>query len=93
MSFFDNIFGTVSANHAINSFASNQGIANANTQYQQNQLANAYNQHVMAQYQMARQKPRWVYNGIECNAKQFAKLMWPDSEEEQMMFILKRGDE
>jgi hypothetical protein len=96
MSFFDSIFGSSPANQAVNSFASNQGIANsqqAQNWLAQGQLANAYNQQMMGQYQMYRNRPKWMYNGVECNAKEFAKLMWPDSPEEQMMFILKHGDE
>lgn len=91
MSFFDTIFGTSSANQAMNSFASNQGIANANTQYAQNQLANGYNQALMQQYQMMRQKPKWVYAGVECSLKEFTELMWPDDEQARLMFILKHG--
>lgn len=94
MSFFDNIFGSSPPppNQAINSYSGNQGIANqAMTQYQQNQLANAYNQQLMGQYQMARNKPRWVYNGVDCNLKEFTELMWPDDEQARLMFILKHG--
>jgi hypothetical protein len=95
MGLFDMIFGSSPANQAMNSYLGNpqSGIANSNTQYTQNQLANAYNQQMMNQYQMMRNKPKWMYAGIECNAKEFAKLMWPDNPEEQMMFILKHGEE
>jgi len=91
MSFFDSIFGTSAQNAAMNSYAGNQGIANANTQYAQNQLANAYNQQMMAQYQIVRQRPQWVYAGIECTLKEFADLMYNDDEEGKLMFILKHG--
>lgn len=94
MSFFDSIFGTPAANQALNSFASNPnaGIANqAMSQYQQNQLANAYNQSLLGQYQMARNKPKWVYNGVDCTVQEFAELMWPDDEQARLMFILKHG--
>lgn len=91
MSFFDSIFGTSAQNAAMNSFASNQGIANSNSQYAQNQLANGYNQALMSQYQMMRNKPKWVYNGVECSLKEFADLMYNDDEEGKLMFILKHG--
>lgn len=91
MTFFDSIFGSSPPNPITNSFASNQGMANANTQYAQNQLANAYNQQLLGQYQMARNKPKWVYAGIECNVQEFADLMWPDDEQARLMFILKHG--
>jgi hypothetical protein len=91
MSLFDSIFGSSPANQAMNSFASNQGIANSNAWTTQNQLANAYNQQLMNQYQMARNKPKWVYNGIDCDVNEFALLMWPDDEQARLMFILKHG--
>lgn len=91
MTFFDSIFGTSAQNASMNSFASNQGIANSNSQYAQNQLANAYNQQLMNQYQMYRNKPKWVYNGIECTLKEFADLMYNDDEQGKLMFILKHG--
>lgn len=91
MTLFDTIFGTTAQNSAMNSFASNQGIANSQSQYQQNQLANGYNQALMAQYQMYRNKPKWVYNGIDCTVNEFAELMWPDDEQARLMFILKHG--
>jgi len=91
MSFFDSIFG--SSSQAVNSYLGNpqSGIANSNTQYAQNQLANAYNQQMMSQYQMMRNKPQWVYAGIECTLKEFADLMYNDDEEGKLMFILKHG--
>ena len=94
MSFFDNIFGTGPANQAMNSFASNQGIANsqqAQNWLAQGQLANAYNQQLMAQYHIVRDKPKWVYAGQECTLKEFADLMYNDDEEGKLMFILKHG--
>jgi len=92
MSFLDAIFGTSAQNAAINSFASNQGIANSqSSQYAQNQLANGYNQAILGQYQMARNKPKWVYNGIDCTAEEFALLMFPDDEQARLLFILKHG--
>jgi len=91
MSFFDNIFGSSSANQALNSYAGNQGMANSNAWNSQNQLANAYNQQLLGQYQMMRNKPKWVYNGIECSLKEFADLMYNDDEQGKLMFILKHG--
>ena len=91
MSLFDSIFGTSAQNSAMNSYAGNQGIANNTAWTTQNQLANAYNQQLMAQYQMMRNKPKWVYNGVDCNLKEFTELMWPDDEQARLMFILKHG--
>lgn len=92
MGLYEMIFGSSAQNTAINSFASNQGIAN-NTQSQlaQNQLANAYNQHLMAQIQIMRNQPKWVFNGMDCNVQEFAELMFPDDKEAQLLFILKHG--
>lgn len=91
MGLFDMIFGTSTRDDAIDSYVSSQSIANSQSQYAQNQLANGYNQALMAQYQMMRQKPRWVYNGIECSLKEFADLMYNDDEQGKLMFILKHG--
>ena len=91
MSLFDSIFGTRAQNSAMNSYSGNQGIANSTAWNSQNQLANAYNQQLLGQYQMAGNKPRWVYNGVDCNLKEFTELMWPDDEQARLMFILKHG--
>jgi len=91
-SLYERIFGTTAQNAAINSYASSRSIANSQqSQYAQNQLANGYNQALMAQYQMYRNKPKWVYNGVDCDVNEFAELMWPDDEQARLMFILKHG--
>lgn len=99
MSLFDSIFGPTSQNVSANSFIGNSGQHAANqmanmgyNQYAQNQqLGQAYNQQLMNQYQMMRNKPQWVYNGIDCTLKEFTELMWPDDEPARLMFILKHG--
>lgn len=91
-SLYEMIFGTRAQDSAIDSFASSQGIANSQqSQYAQNQLANGYNQALMAQYQMYRNKPKWVFNGVDCDVQEFAELMWPDDEQARLMFVLKHG--
>jgi hypothetical protein len=92
MSLFDSIFGASGQTQAMNSYLGNQAMANnIQSQYTQNQLANAYTQQMINQYQMYRNKPKWVYNGIECTLKEFADLMYNDDEQGKLMFILKHG--
>lgn len=78
----------------------NQAFNNAYGQYAQQQsmtsaqaglAAQAYNQQLMAQYHIYKDKPKWVYNGVECSLKEFTELMFPDDEQARLMFILKHG--
>jgi hypothetical protein len=32
---------------------------------------------------------RWMFNGQFCTVEQFAKCMWPDDEQAQLVFLLK----
>jgi hypothetical protein len=99
MGLFEMIFGQTPNTQADIFDSRTQGLANqafnnAYAQQQamnQNQLANAYNQQLMNQYQMYRNQPKWVYNGIDCTVQEFAELMWPDDEQARLMFILKHG--
>lgn len=104
MSLFETIFGASSHNQGYqDAFDSRaQGLANQATntaynQYGQSQLAQSqlaqqqYNQALLGQYHIYKDKPKWVYNGCECTLKEFTELMWPDDEQARLMFILKHG--
>lgn len=74
-------------NSAYNQYAQQQSMNNA-----QNQLAQqAYNQALLGQYHIYKDKPKWVYNGKECTLPEFTEFMWPDDEQARLMFILKHG--
>jgi hypothetical protein len=32
---------------------------------------------------------RWMFNGQFCSVEEFAKCMWPDDEQAQLVFLLK----
>lgn len=95
---WDSIFGTGSINAAAQSvfgqqqYSNQQGLANQANPYQgglaqQQAMMNAYNATMM------QNKPRWVIDGISYpNVKSFAKAMFPDDEQAQMMLVLKYGD-
>jgi hypothetical protein len=104
MSLFESIFGSSHSQTDLidtrTQGLANQAFNNAYGQYAQqqsmnsaqNQLAGqAYNQALMGQYHIYKDKPKWVYNGCECSLKEFTELMWPDDEQARLMFILKHG--
>lgn len=104
---FEALFGSTSQNTtATDLFDSqtqnsiNQSFNSAYNQYTQNQLANTYAQQQLAGYNAAiqaglRNAPpnfTWVYNGEACDTiEEFAKLMFPEDPESQLMFVLKHG--
>jgi succinylglutamate desuccinylase len=66
---------------------------------QQSGLMNQYQgglqqqQAIMGAYNQARMPARWVVDGHEfTNAREFAKFLYPEDEQAQLMIVLKFGD-
>ena len=67
--------------------------------YHQSGLANQYQgglqqqQAMMGAYNQARMPARWAIDGHEfTNARDFAKFLYPEDEQAQLMIVLKFGD-
>jgi hypothetical protein len=100
MSLFDSIFGSSSQNNqAINYFGAygqNPSSMYNNSQAQMNssmasQIASqAYTQAMMMNSQ---RMTKWMVHGEACaNVQEFAKKLYPDDPESQMMLILRLGE-
>ena len=91
---FDSIFGTAAGNYAAQSM-----LGQATTQNPMS-LANSLGNASLAQQQMAQynryaqqRQARWMINGEVCySVKDFAKRLFPEDEQAQLMLILKFGD-
>ena len=91
---FNSIFGSAAQAHAAQSMFgtgiyNHQGMANQgqNMFAQQQAIAHAQNQ-----YNAMRNKPQFVFNGIEFNTvEQLADFLFPDDTEMKFMFLLKHG--
>jgi hypothetical protein len=91
MSLWDSVFGQATQGMY------NQGLANQQTSYaQQASLSSSmaqqqmlnYNQNMGSIYQQV-QLPRFVYENCAMNLEEFAKKLFPDDEQAQLIFILK----
>ena len=91
---FDSIFGTTSQAYAAQQLFGT-GIANtpANLQNQQMSLANAMQQSQLYNRYAQQRTARWMIDGEVCySVKDFAKRLFPEDEQAQLMLILKFGD-
>jgi hypothetical protein len=93
MSLWDSVFGQATQGMY------NQGLANQQTSYaQQASLSNSMAQQQMAYYKSLNSGfgqyqppplPRFVYENCAMNLEEFAKKLFPEDEQAQLIFILR----
>ena len=69
------------------------GIMSNSAQAMAQQQANAYNQAMYQRLYGQQATSKWVYNGKTCTLRQFAKMVFPDDEQAQLVFVLKHEGE
>jgi len=95
---FNSIFGQAAGNTAINTYLSNpaQGMANqmgTGLAQQQNTYSNALQQSQLYNQMLNQRTARWMIDGEVCSGvKDFARRLFPEDEQSQMMLILKYGE-
>lgn len=95
---WNSIFGQAASNAAINNYLSNpaQGMAN---QYQgglanQNTYSNALQQSALYNQLLNQRTARWMIDGEVCySVKDFAKKLYPEDEQAQLMIVLRFGED